>query len=107
MVKNLSQLKKVLVSGAEFEIVQHIRPDCVGQVRKISEANTVGFYSTIPAEPGSKTSLGNGGKGSYCEWGPAGLWEFSEDGVCKVHSKLLKSPLPHGETLIMAFKVLS
>lgn len=31
MVKNLAQLKRTLVKGAEFEIVAHARQGCVGQ----------------------------------------------------------------------------
>jgi hypothetical protein len=82
MVKNLSQLKKALVPGAEFEIVGHLREESVGQTRRITEANTASFYSVIPAEPTSKISLGNGGKGSMLDWGPASRWSFTEDGVC-------------------------
>ena len=53
MANNLSQLKKALTAGAEFEIVGHCRPECLGQSRRVNIANTAGFYSVIPDEPDS------------------------------------------------------
>jgi len=48
-IKNLSQLKKSLVPGTMFRIVDHCRPEVIGQLRIITEANTTGFYSTVPS----------------------------------------------------------
>lgn len=79
MIKNLSQLKKALAPGAEFEIIAHCRPECVGQIRKINIANTQGFYSIIPAEPQSKVTTANCGKGSWLGWSKAPYWEFDGD----------------------------
>ena len=53
MVKNLSQLKKILRKGTCFEIIAHCCPGYVGQKRKVTVANTQGFYSIVPEEPGS------------------------------------------------------
>lgn len=38
MIKNLSQLKKELVPGAKFEILEHTMSECVGQTREINIA---------------------------------------------------------------------
>lgn len=53
MVKNLAQLKRTLVKGAEFEIVAHARQGCVGQRRRVNVADSTGFYSIIPDQPGN------------------------------------------------------
>ena len=65
MVKNLSQLKKILRKGTCFEIIAHCCPGYVGQKRKVTVANTQGFYSIVPEEPGCKVTLANNGKGSH------------------------------------------
>lgn len=80
MLKNLAQLKNHLVPGAEFEIVAHFRPECIGQIRRVNKANTTGIYSVIPSEPNCRTSTANFGKGTWLAWGKASYWEF-EDGV--------------------------
>ena len=79
MIKNLSQLKKALAPGAEFEITAHCRPECVGQRRRVNSANTQGFYSVIPDEPQSKVSTANCGKGSWLGWSKAPFWSFDGD----------------------------
>ena len=84
MANNLSQLKKALVVGAEFEIIGHCRPEYVGQRRRINIANTAGFYSIIPDEPESKVTLANDGKGSFLGWSKARFWRF-ENGVCALY----------------------
>ena len=45
MVKNLNQLKKSLKTGTRFQITNHCRPECVGQLREVTVSNTQGFYS--------------------------------------------------------------
>lgn len=84
MVNNLSQLKKALTEGAEFEIVGHCRAECIGQTRRVNIANTAGFYSVIPGEPGGKVSLANGGRGSFLDWSKARFWKF-DNGVCALY----------------------
>lgn len=79
MIKNLSQLKKELVPGAKFEILEHTRSECVGQTREINIANTQGFYSIIPGEPVHRISLANCGKGSWLAWSKAPYWSFEGD----------------------------
>ena len=59
MVKNLNQLKKTLKKGTCFEITAHCRPEYVGQKRKVTVANTQGFYSIVPDEPDCKVTLAN------------------------------------------------
>lgn len=101
MANNLSQLKKALVEGADFEIVGHCRAECLGQRRRVNIANTAGFYSIIPDEPESKVSLANYGKGSFLGWSKARFWKF-EDGVCSLYDSD-KEQTP--ERLIIAIKL--
>ena len=52
MIKNLNQLRRTLREGTQLEILDHCRPECIGQIRNITLVNTQGFYSTVlsPAE---------------------------------------------------------
>jgi hypothetical protein len=102
MIKNLNQLKKALVLGVEFEIVLHIQKGCIGQVRRVTKANTTGIYSVVPAEPNSKISRGNNGLGSFLSWESAKRWTFDAEGVCAQYSDY---PRTTNEILI-AFKLL-
>ena len=101
MANNLSQLKKALTTGAEFEIVGHCRPECLGQSRRVNIANTAGFYSVIPDEPDSKTTLANDGKGSFLGWSKARFWRF-ENGVCSLYDSDKEQTPEH---LIIALKL--
>ena len=101
IIKNLNQLKKVLRPGVEFEVVLHSRPECVGQIRRVTKVNTTGFYTTIPSEPDNKANAGNGGVGLYCDWGPARYWTFDAEGVCAKYSNYKYTP----NEIIMAFKI--
>lgn len=78
MIKNLTQLKRALAPGAEFEITGHCRPEYVGQHRKVSSTNTSGFYSIIPEEPKSRVSTANCGKGSWLAWSKAPFWTIAD-----------------------------
>ena len=42
-MKNLAELKRNLKTGAEFEITAHCRAECIGQIRKVTKADTQGF----------------------------------------------------------------
>ena len=103
MIKNLSQLKKALVPGVEFEILQHNRPECMGQIRRVTKANTAGFYKTVSSEPGNQANAGNDGLGLYCEWGPARFWSFSAEGTC---ARYTSEPGDQFSNIIMAFKII-
>lgn len=101
MIKNLSQLKKTLKKGTCFEIVAHCRPEYVGQKRKVTVANTQGFYSIVPDEPDCKVTLANNGKGSVLWWSNAPFWEF-EDEICSIYC----SDKEHTEEfLVMSFRI--
>ena len=102
MIKNLSQLKKALRADTEFEITAHCRPDYVGQRRKVTIANTQGFYSVIPDDPQSKTSLANNGRGSWLGWSNAPFWQF-ENGICAIYSS---DKYRTEDYLLLAFRVL-
>ena len=49
MIKNLNQLRRTLREGTQLEILDHCRPECIGQIRNITLVNTQGFYSTVLA----------------------------------------------------------
>ena len=102
MIQNLSQLKKQLMPGTEFEILEHVRPEYVGQVRRVTTANTQGVYSIIPSAPDSHVSLANGGKGSVLYWSKAPYWEFdtSKD-TCAVFIGRLEA-----KSLVMRFRII-
>ena len=44
MIKNLNQLRRTLREGTQLEILDHCRPECIGQIRNITLVNTQGFY---------------------------------------------------------------
>lgn len=89
-IKNLSQLKRVFASGAEYRIIEHyVRPECNGQVRKINKVQTNGFYSVVKDNPDHRYSKANHGLGSWCAYGKASEWKFTEntcilDGVFEI-----------------------
>jgi hypothetical protein len=99
----MTELKHTLTAGAEFEIIDHCRPEAVGEVRRVSYANTQGFYTTIPADPDGKISKGNGGKGSFLGWSSAKFWRFKENNVCALYSSMEEQD---HETIIIEFRIL-
>lgn len=101
MIKNLNQLKKVLKDCPRLEIVGHCRPECVGQVRRVTLANTQGFYSVVDGQPDHKISRGNNGLGAVLWWDKATSWSF-EGAICSVYENGAKHTQDH---LIMAFRV--
>lgn len=102
MVNHLSQMKKALKACSKLEIVGHCRKACVGEIRRVTLANTQGFYSVVDGHPEHKTSQANDGKGSVLWWSKAPFWRF-ENGVCALYD----SDTDHTEShLIMAFRIL-
>lgn len=75
-IKNLSQLKRAFQNGCTFKIVSHNRPECVGEVRKITKVQTNGFYSRVE-DPEHRTFTANNGLGFWCEFGKASDWNFN------------------------------
>lgn len=102
MIENLSQLKKALKAKPRLEITGHCHKDYVGQVRRVTLANTVGFYSVMDGQPDHKISRANNGLGSVLYWSSAPFWRF-QDGVCSVYTSDTEQDEEH---LIMAFRVL-
>ena|GEM_PF-1368636 len=86
MIKNLAQLKRALVKGAEYVVVEHCRAEHIGEHRRVNYADTTGFYSGLPSDPNGKMSTANGGRGSFLGWSKAPFWSFSDDGVCAIYS---------------------
>lgn len=102
MINHLSQLKKVLKACPRLEIIGHCRKECVGEIRRVTLANTRGFYSVIDGQPNHKTSQANNGNGPVLWWSKASFWHF-EDGICALYD----SDTDHTEGhLIMAFRIL-
>lgn len=101
MIENLNQLKRTLRPGIQLEILDHCRPECIGQLREVTLVNTQGFYTKVLNQPDNKINAGNNGRGSILWWGAARTWEF-EDGVCKSYTHDEHT----AETLIMVFRIL-
>ena len=102
MISNLSQLKKHLKTCPRFVITGHCRPECVGQIRKVTLANTQGFYSVVDGQPDHKVTLANNGLGSVLWWSYAPFWSF-QDGKCALYTSDADHTL---EKLIMEFRIL-
>ena len=102
MIKNLSQLKKVLAGKPRIEITGHCLPEYVGQVRQVTLANTAAFYSSMYDQPDHKISRANNGLGSQMMWSKAPFWVF-RDGICSIFDSDTEHDAKH---LIMAFRVL-
>lgn len=89
MIKNLNQLRRTLREGTQLEILDHCRPECIGQIRNITLVNTQGFYSTVANQPDASANR-------------AARWQFA-DGVCSVFDSEQKHT---EEELVMSFRVL-
>ena len=102
MVENLSQLKKCFAEEKpSFKIEKHCRPECIGEIRKVSKTQSNGFYSTMPSVPESKNNFGNSGDGIWLEYGKADRWTF-ENGVCSIYL----SNKHEEESLVMSFTIM-
>lgn len=101
MIKNLNQLKRALRPGIRLEILDHCRPECIGQLREVTLVNTQGFYTKVLNQPDIKINAGNNGRGSMLWWGSAKTWAF-EDGVCSSYQYGSNTK----KNLIVTFRVL-
>lgn len=102
MIKNLNQLKKAMKKDTRIKIIYHWKKDCVGQIRKVTKPNTVGFYSVVDGQPEHPISQANHGLGWAMDWGKAGNWVF-ENGICSYY----KNKELHGEDdLVMSFHII-
>ena len=97
-IKNLAQLKKAFAEGHDFKILEHWRPENIGQVRHIRKLQTNGFYSIVPDEPDNRITLANNGLGSWMEYGKAANWTF-ENGICTFRTA-------RNADVVIGFKVL-
>ena len=81
MVQNLAQLKRALVSGARFVILEHyIFPERSGEVRVVQKMQTNGMYTGIYGHPEAEISQFNEGRGSWIAFGKASDWKFEKNG---------------------------
>ena len=102
MVSYLSQLKRALKACPKLEIIGHCRKECVGEIRRVTLANTQGFYSVIDGQPGHKASQANDGKGLVLWWSKAPFWSF-ENGICALYDSNTDHTEGH---IIIAFRIL-
>lgn len=78
-IQNLSQLKRALTEGAEFQIIEHFKkPEQSGQIRVVSKVQTNGIYSKVKDNPKHEVNQYNNGKGSWVKFGKASEWTFTE-----------------------------
>lgn len=71
MILNLNQLKRKMQKGTHFRILDHCRPEYVGEEREVTYAN-------------ARASLANNGRGSTLWWSKAPYWDFT-DGKCSLY----------------------
>lgn len=102
MIQNLSQLKTAMKSCPRFEIVAHCRPELAGRIRRVTLANTQGFYSVMDGQPEHKLSRANGGKGAFLYWSKAPAWDF-HGGVCALYGEGQEHV---DRNLILSFRIL-
>ena len=83
MVQNLSQLKKALANGAEFEIIEHyLKPEHSGEVRMASVIQTNGMYSVVTnGKNESVVNEANDGKGFWIGFEKASQWAFDGEDI--------------------------
>lgn len=98
-IKNLSQLKKNLQEGMEFEIVDHVRKECIGQHRRINGKNTVDITSEILDETGK----GNGLK-SHLDFGKSGSWHFNNGLITKTNG--LNNANKNEDEVVISFRLI-
>ena len=84
MIKNLSQLKKVIAAGNVFVIKHHRVPEFIGQRRKVNVIQTNAVYTVVPDQPKNRVTLANNNMGSRLDYGKASEWEFN-NGMCSLY----------------------
>ncbi len=101
-IRNLNQLKRAMKTCPKFEIVDHCRPECIGQIRRVTLANTQGFYSGMEGQPEHEINRGNGGLGLVLWWGKAASWDF-RDGLCTQYNKGAEHT---AQNMVISFRIL-
>ena len=131
-ISNLSQLKRyffdraTVVDGrkiftapvpdisegsAYFEILKHVRPDNVGQIRKVRFVCKSEFTTVIIAGASNEIIQRsfdvNNGRGIYMDFGKASDWEFGDDGIISVSKEYKGYDNNITRIGIMSFRLLS
>lgn len=78
-MKNLSELKRILIKDKHFKTLDSINKNNIGQIRKVTKCDTTGIYSIILNKPESEISTCNNGNGIYLEWKKASNWTFNNN----------------------------
>ena len=103
-MRTMTELKRTLGVGAEFEIIDAHRTETIGEIRRVNYANTQGIYTINPADPNGKISKYNGGKGSFLGWSAAKFWRFKENNVAALYTSAEEQ---NRDTLVIEFRILS
>ena len=97
----LAQLKRALQVGAEFQTIQHQKPELVGLIRRVKKVQTNAVYTVIPSQPDHKYSICNDGDGCRMDFNRASHYEFGKT------IKWYKKPIgADGNYLVMEFQLL-
>ena len=77
-INSMSQLKKELQKGTRFLVIDHWKPELIGQQREVNVVQTNCVYTVIVDNPNHEGSTCNGGRGSRMEYNKANHYEFSD-----------------------------
>lgn len=98
-IQSLAQFKKIIAQKRAFVILEHNKPEHIGEVRVPTVIQTNGFYSIEKDKPNSKVTLANNGKGYWLKYEKAACYRFMGDEVLVFES-------PELEKLIIKFRFL-
>jgi len=101
-MRTMTELKKTLIIGAEFTILDSHRAETIGQVRRVNYANTQGIYTVAATKSDTSIYEPNSGKGSYIEWRSAKYWRFKEDNVVALYNSAEEQ---NRDTLVIEFRI--
>ncbi len=101
-INNLEQMKKALRKGVTFKVIDHQKPQCVGQIREVTITKKVGVYTAIFEDKDNEFSKANGGKGNWLSFDRASHYIFDNNSI-----KWYAKPVGNADNrLIMEFRLL-
>lgn len=102
MITSLEQLQEALRVKPRLEVLYHWNKDRVGQIRRVTYVDQIGFHS-IPVDwRNCEPQLLYSSRGYHLWWGKRGAWRF-ENGICSIYDSDTAHTIDH---LVMAFRVL-
>lgn len=98
-----ADVKRNIAAKKKFAVVDHIRPENIGQIRIPSKAQTNGFYSRIidPKPNELRINSSNHNLGTWLEYDHASDWEISLDGL---FTKYFRDQEHTPKNIIISFK---